>query len=270
MSKKVEQKFSFSRKVAITSLSLLSGILFTTITYKPANSESSQDLINHGLSQSNAVNLIANTWHNLNTLYETDEACSLQITRLPDMGLRGLYCHIQPEIDYQKLQEISQVNIFVKGSHTPSELNLESQYTFGYYNPDFVKWLDETAVETITNKPALVTATQPIYNQQIKEQARIYYIVYKFLQHNPEQAQFEIDTYLKHLENRTLPELYLQEQFRELADTLESEGYNWYEANTASGFWLRRKIDGTDSQFFIALNKLLLTYDAEFIADNLY
>jgi hypothetical protein len=35
----------------------------------------------------------------------------------------------------------------------------------------------------------------------------------------------------------------------------------------APGFWIRRDIDGTDQEAFTLLEKLLLTYDADFVRD---
>ncbi|NEO99936.1 MAG: hypothetical protein F6K58_14895 [Symploca sp. SIO2E9] len=82
------------------------------------------------------------------------------------------------------------------------------------------------------------------------------------------RLEAEQDAYLKHIENRTLPEFYLQEQFRDLADGLGAQGYDWYAANSAAGFWLRRKIDGTEGEFFLLLEKLIKTYDSDWGSTN--
>ena len=43
-------------------------------------------------------------------------------------------------------------------------------------------------------------------------------------------------------------------------------GDDWYLANTAGGFWVRRSIDGTDDQIFRLLTKLLQTFEPTVLA----
>ena len=56
--------------------------------------------------------------------------------------------------------------------------------------------------------------------------------------------------YLEHLQQQTLPNDFLQEVFREPADRIiEEENLEWYNVNTAFGWWLRRSIDGSEREF---------------------
>jgi hypothetical protein len=213
----------------------------------------------------NSLNLIEETWQNFGQLYANpNQECPEEKTAIPQMGLRGLYCHIKPKINYQKLQELAGKPIFLKGPHSKTELNLDSKYEFGYYNPEFVQWFNNEVVGTITKNPALVKATQPIYDQYIKNQVRSYYLVYLVINSSPRLREAQKLKYLELMETQTLPEMYLQEQFREFADEFASKDFSWYETNTAGGFWIRRSIDGTDQYFIEILDQLIEAFDPEF------
>jgi hypothetical protein len=62
----------------------------------------------------------------------------------------------------------------------------------------------------------------------------------------------------------------LQEKFRWLSDYLATARKDdWYLANTAGGFWVRRSIDGTEAQIFQLLTKLLKTFDPGVVSDGI-
>jgi hypothetical protein len=74
------------------------------------------------------------------------------------------------------------------------------------------------------------------------------------------------------------PSFYLQEAFRPFADELSGEwdesyieggsSYDWYEAVTCPGFWLRRTLDGTADEFYELLELTLNTFDPAFLLEN--
>ena len=58
----------------------------------------------------------------------------------------------------------------------------------------------------------------------------------------------------------------LNEDCRWLADYLANfqafqKGDDWYLANNAAGFWVRRSIDGTEAQVFGIVKKVLKTFE---------
>lgn len=59
--------------------------------------------------------------------------------------------------------------------------------------------------------------------------------------------------------------MFLQEFFRDFAESNESKGYDVYESFVCPGFWVRRSIDGTADEFFDLLKLTLRTFDPEFI-----
>jgi hypothetical protein len=213
----------------------------------------------------NSLKIIEETWRNFGQLYaDPNQQCLEEKTSIPKMGLRGLYCHLKPKISYQKLQQLAGMPIFLKGPHSESKLNLDAQYEFGYYNPEFVQWFNNEVVSNLTQNLELVKITQPVYDQYLKNQVRSYYLVYLVINSSPRLREAQKLKYLELIETKTLPEMYLQEQFREFADEFASKDFNWYETNTAGGFWIRRSIDETDQYFIAILEQLIEAYDPEF------
>lgn len=175
-----------------------------------------------------------------------------------DIGLRDLYCQLRPFVDYGKLRVISGLPVFTQGPHTDFKLNLESGYEFGYYNPEFLAWIQQEAIIDPGDN-ILKEQIQLAYNDKIRRVARAFYQSHKILFATPQQfeafqgtykiaqsqdqelartgkingsrlihepIEFEViqREYLEHITNRSLPPealgLYLQERFRWLADYL--------------------------------------------------
>ena len=216
----------------------------------------------------NISNLIIDTWMTLENSFKHQEIpCKQELTWLSEYGIRGFYCHIKTSLSYKHLQELLEYPIFVKGPHSRSHLNLDARYEFGYYNKEFVKWLADNAIIGVDD-PAIREKAQPVFDKYIRRQARVYYVAYKYLLDNKLFLDDVKQEYLEHLQNHTLPSLFLQEKFRSFADETEDKGHNWYEANAAGGFWVRRFIDGTATEFFTGLQTLLLTYDSNFVFEQ--
>ncbi|MEY4768548.1 MAG: hypothetical protein RL637_1187 [Pseudomonadota bacterium] len=206
---------------------------------------------------------IQQTWSQLDTLFNRSVNCQSELTWIPEFGLRGFYCHLKSEISYSYLQNQLPFPIFLHGPHSRVALNLNSPSQFGYYNPKFVQWLANHAIIGINN-PQLQTRLKSFYQRYLQIQSRTYYLAYQFYWKNPTQFKQIKQQYLLHIKQHNNAGNYLQESFRAFADDMEKQGYRWYEADVAAGFWLRRSIDHTDNLFFTVLQTLIATYDAEF------
>ncbi len=105
-----------------------------------------------------------------------------------DSGLRDLYCQIKPFVDYSKLRIISGLPIFVnKLPHTDSSLNFEGGKKFGYYNPKFLKWINEKALNPSDGE--FKNQIQLAYNDRIRVVARAFYQSHKILFATPEEFE---------------------------------------------------------------------------------
>ncbi|NEQ75680.1 MAG: ATP-binding protein [Okeania sp. SIO2C9] len=194
---------------------------------------------------------------------EKDEECGTTL----DYGLRDLYCKIKPFADYRKLIAISGLPIFISGPHSDSELNFDGGYEFGYYNPEFLNWIQENVIIDPGDN-LLKQSIQSAYNDKIRVVARAFYQSHKILFANPEELKAVKDEYQQHLIEKNLPDLYF-ERYWEFGKKLEAQtksGLEYkYIVMSSAGFWVRRSMDGTEKQFFDMLTKLLSIYDKDWL-----
>jgi len=223
-----------------------------------------------------------------------------------DSGFRALYCSIMNVISFQKVQSIAEpVKIFLPGGPHGDELNLSDPFRFGHYNPEFLKWVDEFIIPQGRDDSRFNEITRQVYENQIGPIARALYHTHEVLFADPESYQafirdyqivkqsvsnsrgihrgiggmsrepiaFETikEAYVSRLEqHEAAPPLEFENSFFWLSDYLTVEkDDNWYMANTAGGFWVRRSIDGTEAQIFQLVTKLLRTFEPEVLSEPL-
>ncbi len=213
--------------------------------------------------QQKTTEIIKSAWNSLGEV-KLDE-CN---TTLGKQGIRSLYCNVKRFIDYKRLKELSGLPVFIKGPHSNYSLNFQSQ-DFGYYNKDFVLWLRENFIPAVQDKE-FKDQSQELYNINLKNTARVFYVTHEVLTANPTVFQQEKTFYLQLIMNRTLPDSYIEQRFGNLSNYLQDLGYKAqdtypYTTNSAFGFWMRRSIDGTEEEFFRLLEELMNTYDAQFL-----
>ena len=186
-----------------------------------------------------------------------------------DLGLRSLYCRVKPFINYQKLKEISELPVFVKGPHTDS-LNLDAN-DFGYYNKNFVTWLREN-INPGANDLGFRQLAQPLYDNYVQETARVFYKTHVELFNDYPSLEAVKNDYLQRIASYHDPfgefysvTGYFNKKFDAQVFNLWSEGYDELVVISAAGFWVRRSIDGTDKEFFRLLMELLETYDNDWL-----
>ncbi len=155
-----------------------------------------------------------------------------------ELGIRDLYNHSKRYLglNLHTLQNLSPVPIFLKGPHK-GYLNLYSR-EFGHYNPEFLKWAKAHLLPAKEN-PALRKASQPFYENYIRDIARAFYLAYRL-----KNAVAKIRS-------------KVMQEYEEAVGT-----NNYY---TARMFWNRRRIDRTAPLFFDILKDLLYTYDDKWI-----
>lgn len=180
-------------------------------------------------------------------------------------GLRNFYCRAKQVFSMETLQSLAPP-IFRKGPHFKTgALDLHNDREFGFYDPAFVQWAGEHLVPAASDA-TLKKATQPIYNAQVRDLARLYHLVDLSMSRDPAWIDNERKVYLGAL------------------DSVEARGGGWnnyaliepYEniigpagdpnlARHATTWWLRRHHDGTAPQWRVGLTKLLSTYDAKWL-----
>ncbi|WCL49444.1 hypothetical protein [Leptospira sp. GIMC2001] len=198
----------------------------------------------------------------------------------PNGGIRNFYCHIKDYSNPLELEKYFGKSIFKSGPHREGFLILNHSHEFGYYDPEFPKFLTKTLIPGANDK-TFHFLTQPIYDKFIRNLSRTMYVTYQKLHSNEVFLTKERLRYKKLIEQKTL-EPYYYEKFYSFMDYGFTDDPNpniashfkifrddpEFDGNvvkTCVAFWIRRSIDGTDVNFFEGLKLLLLTYDSEFI-----
>ena len=197
---------------------------------------------------------VKQTWLNLD---KSTNQCKDIYDYYPDGGMRIFYCHIKSSFSYSDLVKASHIPVFRKGPHTREELNLKSRFDFGHYNKDFVIWLKDFALLAMGDAD-FRSNTQVLYDKYIKNLAITYKRTHEELIRDPQYFQRETDKYLALMQNRTLDEYYY-DNFYEFKN-LYNQGLDGNVVKTAVLFWFRRNIDGTEKEFYDALNTLIKLY----------
>ena len=201
-------------------------------------------------------------------------------TWFESFGVRGLACAA-----HQKLSLTAAAAIWTSGPHrtTPEDLGLvlNAPREFGHYHPDFVRWAVENGVPEGAAARALA---RPIYEAYVRSLARVYWLAYRSLAADGFPRRLPAGpaaAYGAFLDGGPLPEgalldegvslfLLFDERSQPIAAELAMPTDNpWevrYEANTALGFWVRRRADGTVTLFRDGLHNLLASFDADWLA----
>lgn len=217
-----------------------------------------------------------------------DRCLSVYGTYAWGFGVRGLACDADRVRPLGAAASASGLPVFVSGPHAPGAeglgLALESRQ-FGHYNPAFVEWAVETGIVGEDN-PAVRAATQAVYDARLQRLARVYWLVYRGLEADGFPGRTPLGPekdYVHYLRGGPVgvggDDVYpgftmtaFNERSRPVPPALgiADDDLEWYaaqyEANTATGFWLRRGEDGTLDAFHDGLRRLLSTYDADWLS----
>jgi hypothetical protein len=211
-------------------------------------------------------------------------------------GSRWLYAHLKTLMDLQKMKSLAPMPIFLSGPHD-KDFTYRS-YDFGHYNPEFVRWAVDNLIPAASDS-AFRKATAPVYEKQLKEVARVYYLAYFDVEKREAEAAATQAKYLDTVrayrekpytaDDPSDPGEILKAFSDAFANVFPMEAnasfgdgrlaaaklsYRWispegqYIASAAPSFWIRRRIDGTAPEFFGGLKKLLETYDPAFLKDQ--
>jgi len=209
-------------------------------------------------------------------LHLTRNTCPDVFDYHPDGGMRIFACHLRSLVSLESLQRAAGIDIFVSGPHGQSELTLDSPDSFGHYNPAFVRWMADNLIPA-GRDGALRQATQTHFDKYVRPLARIFHATHRKIQREPACFRREVERYVAEMRrgqvSSELQERYfffMNDEFCARPDDVNyffehgfDGGYNGNVTKTCVGFWIRRNLDGTGSEFHEALTRLLRTYDPE-------
>ena len=156
-------------------------------------------------------------------------------------GMLNTFEHLRSLKSFAALNKMFSMDIYLKGPHTRSELNLSDKYSFGHYNPEFVKDFHRVLKFILSDK-TFISAT----HEKMKKYGLIHKLqrlqhVYRYIEsHNSEFKTFK-NKYAQQLANKTWQEGSYSGHMPPFFNN--SKYWNWSES--VYHFWIRRSIDGT-------------------------
>jgi len=182
-------------------------------------------------------------------------------------------------VGLEALSELLGTEIYRSGPHSSSSLVLNDTSSFGYYNLNFPKALREYLIPA-KQSPSFRAITQSVYDEYIKETARSFFIVYQKMDSNPRFFKKEAERYKRLTDDDRMDPFYLNRfilfmypAFTDNEDPYEASKFAFRKGDEEIdaqivkeivGFWLRRKVDGTEREFHLGLTDLIKIYDPEF------
>lgn len=172
-------------------------------------------------------------------------------------GVLNKYEYIRSLFSYEDCQSMLDYPIFLSGPHTIHNLNINSKYKFGHYNPKFVSELRINIKDILSNN-YFIKYTKPIIEKyDILPLIKSYKNVYDITVSNQEEFQNIKSEYINGLKNQNWPEGGYRNS---LPDIISTEPFwNWGE--TSYHFWIRRDIDNTKEIWIEIINDILKAYD---------
>ena len=174
-----------------------------------------------------------------------------------DGWLLNKFEYIRSLMTYKEFQEKSGYPIYLSGPHTKDELNLNSDYTFGHYNPKFVKFLHKATL-SLTSKKVFINNTKPLLEEYgILDFLYKHKEIYDITQEYPDEYQEIKSDFIKGIKDKTWEEGGYRNM---IPEQIRSE-YYWNWSETSYHFWVRRDIDNTKDLWIAIISDVLDAYD---------
>ena len=166
------------------------------------------------------------------------------------------YEYVRSLISYRDFQELFQNRIYTSGPHTRNDLDLNANYQFGHYNPEFLLEFRGVLAEIVKDKE-FIRITKPLLEKYdlvnaLKKHKAIYAMTVQY----PEEFQGIKEAYAQAIRSKTLePGAYRTM----VPQRLNSEMYwNWSESSYH--FWVRRDLDNTKQHWIALIDDVLRAY----------
>ena len=212
------------------------------------------------------VATIAEAWK---ALPESGSACGsdLGFDYGVEGGMRNFFCRALTIFSWKAFVSLAPASPFLSGPHQGTRLDLNAKTQFGHYNPEFVRWASTALVPALSD-PSLRAQTQATYDRQVRVLARTYYKVWRTLSSRPDWMAKERTAYAAAMAkgegdwSGSVVDLY-----NDVLGTAEQSwgGFDPNLVRSATMWWLRRTLDETATQWALGLERLLTTYDSEWL-----
>lgn len=169
--------------------------------------------------------------------------------------------------DFYSLKEIESLAGGIPAFRSGSQFEAFGKWTdgkqdFNRYNPAMVSWGITNLIPSPGTNIAGIRA-QEIYNGIFSRFFRMMALSHSYLEKNNYNKECRL--YGEQLGMKSFDGLrYLEQRYSgKLPEYDKAENFSSMTGPMAIGFWLRRRMDGTDAELWNGLNKLLQTYDTQ-------
>ena len=171
-------------------------------------------------------------------------------------GLLNTFEYLRSLVTFESLQNIIPMAVFSEGPHTKDKLVLTSRYTFGHYNPEFVKYFGKVVSQLLSDRILISTTKKLVSDYGLMSNLEGLQKIYSIIDSDRVTFNKYKLQYKKMILNRTWPE----DGYRtHLPSNLRGgEYWNWAESDYY--FWIRRDIDGTMHIWISIINSIIDAY----------
>ncbi len=187
----------------------------------------------------------------------------------PEGGMRNTFNHLRSLIPYREFAKLLPCRLFIRGPHSNTAPALDEPNSFGYYNPQAVRWLHDQAVLFLSDDRYL-TATRPFVARYLKTVLMTWWVCYTYMAAYPAETALVKKEYETLIREKRVPQGYHYKiaWYGERDYTFYRKADNSPDTHvslvpSAVYFWLRRSIDGTDRELFRLLDLMIQKYFPE-------
>jgi len=124
----------------------------------------------------------------------------------PKGGIQIAYDHLATFGSYETLVKLSPYPIFLSGPHSARQLVLDERFTFGHYNPEFLRWFQVHLMEILRDR-AFIGSTSKLFEGYLHATAMTYWETYTVLKEHPKELNTLLEDYKTRISNRLLSAL---------------------------------------------------------------
>ncbi len=176
-----------------------------------------------------------------------------------DGGTLNSFEYLRSLMPYSQFQKKCPVKIFLKGPHTNTALDLNSQNSFGYYNPEFVNLLHSSINHIIKNREFINSTRSALNKFKILKKLNDYLKIYNLIQENQSEFNKIKSEFVDLIETNKWDSYYYREKLPSILDT--EYYWNWSETNYY--FWVRRDVDNTKEKWHQIISDVIKAYEAK-------
>ncbi len=203
---------------------------------------------------------VTSMWNGLKQGYSPDK--SRDGTWL-DVGFRSKYAMAKKYASIKMVEAAFGMPVFKKGPHK-GDMDFNNKSSFGHYNPEFIEKLRMTIEDDILADPKLKAEFKKIWKSDLESMARTYLEAGMFVmddQDRLKELQKKYKAAMKTGNGSMMKEFsdFAENGYKDLHPSYKKKNPNRdeYEAISAPAFWVRRSIDGTDSQLLGMLDMII-------------